>query len=224
MERRLPDAPWPEPIPDAQEPVPCPLGEGAPVDEAELARRLKAGDATAFEIIVRTYSARLLAVTRRILGNDEDAQDAVQETLLSAFRNASRFEGGSRVSTWLHRIAVNAALMKLRSRRRKPEQPIEPLLPAFREDGHHVEQFSSWDPPIDVALQSRHARALVRRLIGELPESYRVVLMLRDIEELSTEETAAALGITPNAAKIRLHRARQALRTLLAPHFRRQEL
>ena len=127
--------------------------------------------------------------------------------------------GSALVSTWLHRIAVNAALMKLRTRRRKPEEPIDGLLPAFREDGHHLEQFASWAEPADVMLTRQENREVVRRAIDELPESYRTVLMMRDIEGLDTEETAGMLGTTPNAVKIRLHRARLALRTKLAPHF-----
>ena len=111
--------------------------------------------------------------------------------------------------------------MKLRSRKRKPERSIEELLPAFRDDGHHAEGFVSWDPPVDVAMETAHNRQLVRECIAELPEQYRMVLMMRDIEDIDTAEIAAMLGVTPNAVKIRLHRARQALRTLLAPHFRR---
>jgi RNA polymerase sigma-70 factor (ECF subfamily) len=195
--------------------VPTPEGE-----EAGLLARLRAGDEDAFELVVRTYSGRLLAVTRRILCNDEDARDAVQDALLSAFRSLDRFEGGSLVSTWLHRIAVNAALMKLRTRRRKPEESIEHLLPVYKDDGHHQETYSSWNEPVDVAMTRADNRALVRRCIEALPETYRTVLVLRDIEELDTEEAAQALGISGNAVKIRLHRARQALRTLLAPHFR----
>jgi RNA polymerase sigma-70 factor, ECF subfamily len=191
------------------------------VDDRALVARLKAGDGEAYEEAVRTYSSRLLAVTRRILNNDEEARDALQDTFLSAFRAIQTFDGGSRLSTWLHRIAVNAALMKVRTRRRKPERSIEELLPAFREDGHHAEGFVSWDPPVDVALEIAHNRALVRECIAELPEQYRMVLLMRDIEDIDTADIATMLGITPNAVKIRLHRARQALRTLLAPHFRR---
>lgn len=189
-------------------------------DDGALVSRLRAGDEDAFELVVRTYSGRLLAVTRRILCNDEDARDAVQDALLSAFRSLERFEGGSLLSTWLHRIAVNAALMRLRTRRRKPEEPIENLLPVFKDDGHHQETFASWTEPVDVAMTRAENRTLVRNCIEQLPESYRTVLVLRDIEELDTEEAARALGISGNAVKIRLHRARQALRTLLAPHFR----
>lgn len=188
-------------------------------DEVALVARLRAGDEEAFEEVVRAYSGRLLAVTRRILGSDEDARDAVQDAFLNAFRSVDRFEGSAKLSTWLHRIAVNASLMKLRTRKRKPEQSIETLLPNFQEDGHHAERFASWDEPVDQAMARRETRGLVRRLIDQLPDSYRTVLVLRDIEGLDTEEAARMLGLTPNAAKIRLHRARQALRTLLAPHF-----
>jgi RNA polymerase sigma-70 factor (ECF subfamily) len=105
--------------------------------------------------------------------------------------------------------------MKLRSRRRKPEASIEDLLPAFQEDGHHAESFSAWASQADQLLEHKQMRQVVRAAIAELPDTYRVVLMLRDIEDLTTDEAAEALGITPNAVKIRLHRARQALATLV---------
>ena len=198
------------------------MGGATPVDEeAALLDRLRAGDETAFEEVVRAYSGRLLSVTRRILGSDEDARDAVQDAFLNAFRSLKKFEGHAKLSTWLHRIAVNVALMKLRTRRRKPEQSIETLLPSFLDDGHHSEQFASWTEPVDRAMERAETRAIVRRLIDQLPESYRTVLVLRDIEGLDTEEAAHMLGLTPNAAKIRLHRARLALRSLLAPHLSR---
>lgn len=191
------------------------------VDETDLLARLRAGDESAFEQVVRAYGGRLLAVTRRIVGSEEDARDVVQDAFLNAFRSLNRFEGHSKLSTWLHRIAVNAALMKLRTRKRKPEQSIDSLLPGFLDDGHHEERFQSWDEPVDKVMERAETRALVRTHIDALPEGYRTVLVLRDIEGLDTEETAEVLGLTVNATKIRLHRARQALRTLLAPHFRR---
>jgi RNA polymerase sigma-70 factor (ECF subfamily) len=188
--------------------------------DAILLARLRAGESSAYEDMVRLHSPRMLAVTRRILNSEDDAKDAVQDAFLSAFRGLQSFEGGSLLSTWLHRIAVNAALMKLRTRRRKPERSIETLLPAFLEDGHHAEDFKEWNLPVDKAMLRAETRAIVRKCIGELPDNYRTVLILRDIEELDTEEAAERLGLTPNAVKIRLHRARQALRTLLDPHFR----
>ena len=190
--------------------------------DAALLARLRAGDEAAFAELVRRESGKLLAVAKRILRSDEDAQDAVQDALLSAFQNLAGFEGGARLSTWLHRITVNAALMRLRSKKRRREDSIEELLPGFAEDGHHLAKVS---PPRDAAedeIASAEIAALVRAAIDELPEGYRVVLVLRDVEGLDTAETAAALGIGPDAAKMRLHRARQALRTLLERRLPRE--
>jgi len=191
------------------------------VYESELVGRLRAGDQDAFEELVRIYGGRLLAVARRFVRNDADAQDIVQTAYLSAFRALGRFGGECQLSTWLHRIVVNTALMKLRSRRRKPEQSIDELLPAFQEDGHHVEQFSEWGAPADVLLEQRETRATVRTCIQRLPDNYRDVLILRDIEELPTQDVARMLKMTPTAVKVRLHRARQALSTLLRSEYAR---
>ena len=197
-----------------------PAGASA-VDEPALIAALRRGEEWAFEAMVRTHGGRLLAVARRICGNEEDARDAVQSAYLSAFRSVQRFEGTCQLSTWLHRIVVNMALMRLRTRRRKPEAQMDTLLPAFQEDGHHVEQFSEWTMPADRLLEREDARATVRSCIAQLPESYRQVLLLRDIEELSTDEVAGMLCATPTAIKVRLHRARQALSTLLRREFAR---
>ena len=191
----------------------------AAAGEAVLVARLRAGEEAAYEELVRGETAHLLAVARRLLRNEDDAQDAVQQAFLSAFRALPAFNGESRLTTWLHRIVTNAALMKLRSRGRRPEDSIDDLLPNFLEDGHHVEQFSDWSLPADARLVRRETRAQVRAAIDRLPDSYRTVLLLRDIEELSTEETARALGVNANTVKIRLHRARQALVKLLTPHM-----
>jgi RNA polymerase sigma-70 factor, ECF subfamily len=187
--------------------------------EADLLARLRAGDEAAYEELVRSESRHMLAVARRVVRNEEDAQDAVQQAFLSAFRALPAFNGQSRLTTWLHRIVTNAALMKLRTRSRQPEDSIEDLLPTFIEDGHHVDQFSEWSLPADARLVRRETRAHVRAAIDSLPDSYRTVLLLRDIEELSTEETARALGVNANTVKIRLHRARQALLKLLKPRL-----
>jgi RNA polymerase sigma-70 factor (ECF subfamily) len=191
----------------------------ASMDETVLVTRLRGGDEQAFEVLVRTYGGRLLAVARRFVRNDEDAQDIVQSAYLSAFRALEQFEGNCQLSTWLHRIVVNTALMKLRSKKRKPEESIEDLLPTFQEDGHHVEQFSDWNAPADVLMERRESRATVRACIDRLPDNYRTVLILRDIEEQSTLEVATALSMTQTAVKVRLHRARQALSTLLRHEF-----
>jgi RNA polymerase sigma-70 factor (ECF subfamily) len=168
---------------------------------------------------VRTYGGRLLAVARRILHNEEDARDVVQEAFINAYRARASFKGEARISTWLHSIVVNAALMKLRTRQRRPEEPINDYLPRFLPDDHHSEHFASWTEPVDVALTRKETADMVRQKIEELPETYRTVVLLRDIEGLSTEETAKVVNTTPNAVKIRLHRGRLALRTLIAPHL-----
>jgi RNA polymerase sigma-70 factor (ECF subfamily) len=184
--------------------------------DADLVRRLKAGDEDAYATVVRTLGGRMLAVARRFLQDEDLARDAVQDAFLSAFRSIHAFDGDAQLATWLHRIVVNAALMKLRTRRRKPEQSIEPMLPAFAEDGHHAGRpVVSWTASAEEALLRREARERVRAAIADLPERYRTVLLLRDIEERSTREAADLLGITENAVKLRLHRARQALATRL---------
>jgi RNA polymerase sigma-70 factor (ECF subfamily) len=185
--------------------------------DADLLDRLRRADQAAYEDLVRRHGGRMLAVARRMLRNEEDARDAVQQAFLSAFRALAKFNGASRLSTWLHRIVVNSALMTLRSRSRRPEESIEALLPRFLQDGHHEALFTDWGSSIDLSLIRQDTRQRVRAAIDQLPASYRTVLLLRDIEELDTEETARALGLTINAVKIRLHRARQALARLLEP-------
>lgn len=193
---------------------------GMPPDEAKLLARMRQGEAAAFEVWVRESTPRLVAVTRRMLGSDDEARDVVQEAFVSAFRSLDRFEGQSRLSTWLHRIAVNAALMRLRRRRRKPETSIEELLPGFLEDGHFEDQPARWRAPADDLLGRDEVRRSVRDAIDRLPEGHRTVLLLRDIEELDTAEVAEMLDITPGAVKTRLHRARAALRELIDPELR----
>jgi RNA polymerase sigma-70 factor (ECF subfamily) len=193
-----------------------PAGQPQPFPaEIDFLGRLKSGDEFACEQLVREHTGRLLAVARRYLRCEEDARDAVQEAFVAAFRAIGRFEGGSSLSTWLHRIVINACLMKLRTKRRRPEASIEELLPHFDETGHRVAEPEEWRESAETALSRSQMRARVREAIDRLPEHYRSIVMLRDIEELSTAEVARMLGLTENAVKIRLHRARQALRTLL---------
>lgn len=192
-------------------------------DERNLIERLQAGDGGAFEIMVRRYGGRMLAVARRMLTNEEDARDVLQDAFASAFRSIAQFESQSRLGTWLHRIVANAALMKLRSQRRRPEALIDDLLPKFLADGHQANPAVDWSDSADgadVALIKLELRALVRQSIQRLPEIYRTVLVLRDIEEFDLDATAQLLGITVALVKTRLHRARLALRTLLDRHFR----
>ena len=190
-----------------------------------LLERLRAGDEEAFAFFVREEGGRLLAVARHFLDSEEDARDAVQEAFLSAFRALPNFRGGSSLGTWLHRILVNTALMKLRRRVRHPETRIEDFLPRFDGSGHHagpVERWSAADASPEALAGNAELRRAIRDCVARLPVSYRVVLILRDVEGFSTGEAARLLSLTPNAVKIRLHRARLALRELLAPWFARR--
>jgi RNA polymerase sigma-70 factor (ECF subfamily) len=202
---------------DKPEPSLGPTGEQRNGDG--LVERLKAHDEEAFETMVRQYGGRMLATARRLLSNEHDAKDVVQQAFMSVFKSIAGFNGEARLSTWLHRIVVNAALAQMRYRRRRPELPIDDLLPRFDEEGRwagDVAQHTGARENLRVHLNDeRETQEMVRRCIDRLPAAYRSVLVLRDIEELDTAEAAKMLALTPNAAKIRLHRARQALKTLI---------
>ena len=197
-----------------------------PCTETHLLAGLRAKDEKAFEQLVERYSSRLFSVTHRLLQNEEDAQDAVQDTFLSAFRSIDSFAGQAQFSTWLHRVACNAALMKLRTQRRKREDLLDTesiLDTACRtEAGSNWQESQTPQEPIDQILHRQEIRTMVHACIADLPDTYRTVVLLRDIEELNTAETALRLGTSPTAVKLRLHRARKALRTLLSTRLSEQ--
>jgi RNA polymerase sigma-70 factor, ECF subfamily len=193
------------------------------VDEADLLAQVQMGDQCACECLVRQYAGQLLAVANRYVENEHDAADAVQDAFLSAFRSIDSFEGHCRIGTWLHRIVVNASLAKLRSRRRRPTVPIEDLLPTFDATGHHARRVSPWAATAADIVERAELRQLVRSCIDQLPDAYGTILIMRDIDGLDTDEAARQLGLSVGAVKTKLHRARQALRTLLARHLEHQD-
>jgi RNA polymerase sigma-70 factor (ECF subfamily) len=205
------------------------VAAGGGWDDDEMLARLRAGDPRAQEAFVRGHISRMLSVARRYLPCPQDADDAVQDAFISAFRAIPSFKAGSSLATWLHRIVVNACLMKLRSEARHAaaSESVEAYLPAFDPTGHHAHRIAPW---CDAGgLGSPEARAMsaetkvrVHEAIDRLPPTYRTVLLLRDIEEMDTAEAAEVLGCTRANVKTRLHRARQALRTHLEPLFREQ--
>ncbi len=174
-------------------------------------------DRTTCEKLFTEFGPRMLSVARRMLRSEEDAADAVQDAFVSALAAIHRFRADARISTWLHRIVVNTCLMKLRSRKRREMLSLESLMSSFDGNGQCVQPFDPWAAQASEHAASNEMRATVRESIDRLPEDFRAILILRDIEELDTEETAAILGLSRSATKTRLHRARQALRAELSP-------
>ncbi len=196
---------------------------GDAVCESALLARLRAGEDAAFDELTTLAAGRMLSIARRMMPCEADAEEAVQDAFLNAFRALEQFDGRAKLTTWMHQITVNACLMKLRAKRRRPEKRIEDLLPTFLADGHQRNSASPWRRADDSTLESAELRNLVREKIQELPEQYRTVLILRDVEGLDTADAATALGVTFDTIKTRLHRARQALKMLLDPYFTEQK-
>lgn len=182
--------------------------------------RLKDGCPQTTESFVREHAGWMLRVARHFFGNDPIAEDIVQEAFAKALNSLDQFEGRSAVKTWLHRILVNQALMHLRTRKRRPEEPLDHLLPEFDRNACRIEE--GWPQLLsveDICAQNQ-MRRIVHAKIAELPESYRSILVLRDIEDQSTAEVAEKLELSEANVKVRLHRARSALKTLLEPVLR----
>lgn len=194
-----------------------PRQEEAPLDEDRLVREMRIGDGPAFEEFVRRYGAVMFRTALRLVRDEHDARDCVQDALIQVLRNVEKFEEHSSLKTWLHRIVINAALMKIRARDRRAESSIEDLMPTFDSEDCRIESDSAFTAPIDALLERDQNRTLVRNAIDQLPEDYRLVIILRDIEDNNINETATLLGVSPAVVKTRLHRARAALKKLLEP-------
>jgi RNA polymerase sigma-70 factor (ECF subfamily) len=193
-------------------------------DSNALVLAMQSGECRAYEKLLDNLGPRLLATARRMCGTESDAHDVLQDACVSCFKNIADFKGESSIYTWLHRIVVTTALMRLRKKKRRGEASVEPLLPTYYDDGHRVDARTEWPESPHAAAEKQESRELVRQYIDQLPANYREVVMLRDIEELDTTETAKLLGVNEGVVKTRLHRARQALRTLLEPHFVEKEV
>jgi RNA polymerase sigma-70 factor (ECF subfamily) len=186
-------------------------------DEVRLVARAKEGDFDAFETLVSRSEGKVYSHILRFVANEEDARDLLQETYLSAYKNLAKFKGDSAFSTWVYRIATNHALMKLRKKHPQEVAFDEIHVPTHEElRGRSI---SDWHVDPREALLRSELRGVLESAIGKLPALYRAVVLMRDVEELSTEETARALGISEGAVKTRLHRARIFLREALAPYF-----
>ena len=181
--------------------------------DAELARLARRGDGAAFRAIMQRHNRRLYRVARAVLHDDGEAEDVVQETYVRAYAALGDFRGDSSLATWLTRIALNEALGRIR--RRRPTVDIESFDPARPEARVIPFPLMSPDMNPEQAAARQDVRRLLERAIDALPEPFRVVFVLRDVEEMSIEETAAQLGLRPETVKTRLHRARRQLREAL---------
>lgn len=186
--------------------------------EQELIRKVRDGDKDAFYGLVRPYQRAVFLAAKSVVANDADAEEAAQEAVLKAFTHISDFRGESKFSTWLIRIAINEARMKVRKEHRRLYESLDE--PTVDEQGDYwPKDFADWkEIPIE-ALQLKELREAISKAIASLEPKYREVLVLRDIEHLSIAETAETLGISETNVKTRLHRARLRMRDALAPGF-----
>jgi RNA polymerase sigma-70 factor (ECF subfamily) len=188
--------------------------------EEALVQLARGGDVSAFSELVKRYQSKIFRLARHITQHSEDAEDVLQETFLKAFTHLKDFEGNSKFYTWLVRIAVNESLMKLRKRR--PERFVSLDEPVDTGDDQVVREIAVWDETPEEKYSQEELRQILESAIEELAPIYRTVFLLRDVEELSTEETAQALGLSAPAVKSRLLRARLQLREKLTRFFRRK--
>jgi RNA polymerase sigma-70 factor (ECF subfamily) len=186
-------------------------------DEAALIQRLQAGDKSACAECIEMHSPGVYRLALRLMQNEAEAEDVMQETFMNAFKAIDKFEGRSGLGTWLYRITYNAAMMRLR----KPQQYILSVEETLAEEEGKLipKQLFDWCCLPEDDFASDEVQSELERAIQKLPEKYKSVFILRELEELSTQETAVTLDISPSAVKVRLHRARLQLREHLSPYF-----
>jgi RNA polymerase sigma-70 factor (ECF subfamily) len=192
-------------------------------DESEFIQRLQKGDSASYEVLVRNYGGKMLAVAKRYFKNNSDAEDCVQDAYIQAFRSIHSFEGRASLYSWLHRIVINAAFMKIRGRKRRPEEFIDDNQALFDAQGKRFELEDEITLSIEDMLVDEEARLAVRGHIKQLPETLRNLLLLRDIEGYSTEQAAELLGASPGAIKTGLHRARKLLKKRIMKNAKADE-
>jgi len=196
--------------------MPVPSGS----DEAGLVAQAKAGDAQAFTELVNRYERKIYRLAKHITQNDEDAEDVLQETFLKAYEHLANFQGNSKFYTWIVRIAVNESLMKLRKRKGDRTVPLDE--PVDTGEEMVTREIAVWEDNPEQRYSREEMQQILDDAVDSLKPDFRTVFILRDIEELSTEETAETLGISIPAVKSRLLRARLALREKLTRQFRRK--
>jgi RNA polymerase sigma-70 factor (ECF subfamily) len=195
-------------------------GDGS---DLSLLERLRSGDPAVVEALMGEYAARAYRLAYGITRNQSDAEEIVQDVFLTICRKGESFEGRSALGSWIYRITVNTALNKRRGKRHKVETSLEAQLPRFKDDGHREGDrayvLADWSQNPEADLLSGETRAILNRAIDGLPDHYRAVLIMRDVEELSNEEIAQMVGESIASVKSRLHRARMALREQLTRYL-----
>ena len=192
-----------------------------PSEESILVEAARSGDIGAFESLVRRYDRNVFRIAQHITQNREDAEDVVQDAFLKAYQNLGQFQGQSKFYTWLVRIAVNEALMRLR--RRRPERTVSIDEDVKTEEDSMPREIADWSPNPEQLYTQAELKDILGKTIQGLPPSFRTVFVLRDVEGLSTEETASALELSVPAVKSRLLRARLQLRERLNKYFKRRD-
>ena len=194
---------------------------GEATDELSLVRAAKAGNIEAFEQLIRRYDRNVFRIAQHITQNREDAEDVVQDAFLKAFQNLNGFQEQSKFYTWLVRIAVNEALMKLRRRRTGKIVSLDEDVQT--EEDSVPREVADWAPNPEQLYNQAELKDILEKTIQGLPAGFRTVFVLRDVEGLSTEETAEALNLSIPAVKSRLLRARLQLRNRLTKFFRQRQ-
>jgi RNA polymerase sigma-70 factor (ECF subfamily) len=193
---------------------------GLPPDDAALLSKLRLGSPAAVDALFDRYHGKVYGLAMSILKNKCDAEEAAQDVFLTVVRKADRFQGNSDLSSWIYRICVNACLMRLRKDQRTETVPIEEFLPVFTKGGAHAGPVEDWSREVDRGVPDKELGRAIGGFTGELPEKYRVVFALCDVQGFSYEETAQVLDLTISSVKSRLHRARLYLRERLSRYLR----
>jgi RNA polymerase sigma-70 factor (ECF subfamily) len=197
-----------------------PVSSQAGFDESELVTRARQGDNRAFSTLVKQYEAKIFRLAQHITQNREDAEDVLQETFLKAYEHLDQFQGNSKFYTWIVRIAVNQALMKLRRRRTDKSVSLDETIDTGEDTV--TREVAAWDEDPEQRFSREELAEILDTAVQDLTPTYRSVFLLRDVDDLSTEETAEALGISIPAVKSRLLRARLQLREKLTRYFKRK--
>ena len=200
----------------------APEQSAAASDEVQLVERARAGDLEAFEELLGCHQQRVMRVVLSILKEPMDTEEVAQDVFLTVFEKIDHFRGDSSFSTWLHRVAVNAALMRRRKSKADRSVPLDDVMPSFDERGHLAVDIADWSHQAGDPVLAREAGEVIEAAVEKLDEMYRTVFALRDVQGFSTEETAEILELSVPAVKSRLHRARLFLRRELAEYFEKR--